>query len=137
MAPTLNKEFLDIQANYRVLIHSELVRDMIITYSQMHRTDNYSQHISVVWPVWLNGWVFVYQLTGCGFESHWYHLNLNKEFFDSQGIIQCRFILKHVRDMIITNKYRYSFIKLILQKNYLKIMVQQCFLLLKSSKKLL
>ena len=21
------------------------------------------------WPVWLNGWVFVHKLSGCGFES--------------------------------------------------------------------
>ena len=31
------------------------VRDMIRTYSQMHRTDKYSQHSSIIWPVWLNG----------------------------------------------------------------------------------
>ena len=24
-----------------------------------------------VWPVWLNGWVFVYALSGCGLESKW------------------------------------------------------------------
>ena len=35
----------------------------------MHRTDKYSQHSSIIWPVWLNGWVFVYELSGCGFES--------------------------------------------------------------------
>ena len=39
------------------------------TCSQMHRTDKYSQHTSVIWPVWLNGWVFVHELSGCGFES--------------------------------------------------------------------
>ena len=27
------------------------VRDMIRTYSQMHRTDKYSQHSSIIWPV--------------------------------------------------------------------------------------
>ena len=31
------------------------IRDMIRTYSQMHRTDKYSQHSSIIWPVWLNG----------------------------------------------------------------------------------
>ena len=31
------------------------VRDMIRTYSQMHRTDKYSEHSSIIWPVWLNG----------------------------------------------------------------------------------
>ena len=25
------------------------------------------------WPVWLNGWVFVYELSGCGFESRCGH----------------------------------------------------------------
>ena len=31
------------------------VRDMTRTYSQMHRTDKYSEHSSIIWPVWLNG----------------------------------------------------------------------------------
>ena len=25
-----------------------------------HRTDKYSEHSSIIWPVWPNGWVFVY-----------------------------------------------------------------------------
>ena len=33
------------------------------------RTLNYS----TTWPVWLNGWVFVYELSGCGFESRCSH----------------------------------------------------------------
>ena len=28
-------------------------RDMTRTYSQRHRTDKYSQHISIIWPLWL------------------------------------------------------------------------------------
>ena len=40
----------------------------------MHRTDKYSQHSSIIWLVWLNGWVFVYELSGCGFESRCCHL---------------------------------------------------------------
>ena len=28
------------------------------------------------WPVWPNGWVFVYQLSGCGFESCCSHLKV-------------------------------------------------------------
>ena len=27
------------------------------------------------WPAWPNGWVFVYKLSGCGFESSYSHLN--------------------------------------------------------------
>ena len=40
----------------------------IRTYSQMHRTDKYSQHSSIIYPVWLNDWVFVDELSTCGFE---------------------------------------------------------------------
>ena len=46
------------------------VRDMIRTYSQMHLTDMKWQHSSIIWQDWLNGWVFVYKLSGCGFESY-------------------------------------------------------------------
>ena len=31
----------------------------------MHRADKYSQHGPITWPGWLNGWVFVYKLSGC------------------------------------------------------------------------
>ena len=30
----------------------------------------YSQHTSIIWPVWLNGWVFVYKLKGCGIKFY-------------------------------------------------------------------
>ena len=54
----------------------KLVCDMIITYSQKHRTDKYSQHSLIIWTVWLNGWVLVYELSGCGFESRCCHLEI-------------------------------------------------------------
>ena len=69
---------------------------------------NYSRHRSIIWPVWPNGWVFVYELSGCGFESSCSHLNLDfapassKDFLDIQGTIECRFTLKRVLDMIRT-----------------------------------
>ena len=34
----------------------------------MHRTDKHSEHSSIIWPVWPNDWVFVYELSGSGFE---------------------------------------------------------------------
>ena len=47
---------------------------MIRTYSQMHRTDKYSQHSSIIRPAWLNGWAFVYKLlSGFGFEFRCSH----------------------------------------------------------------
>ena len=42
-------------------------------HSHMHHTDKYSQHSSIIWPVWLNGLVFIYELSSCGFESRCSH----------------------------------------------------------------
>ena len=38
------------------------------------------------WPVWLNGWVFVYKLSGCGFESSCSHLNFRFRACFEQGV---------------------------------------------------
>ena len=75
MAPAPCKEFLDIQASIECRFILKPVRDMTITYSQMQCTDKYSQDNSVIRPVWLNGCVFVYELSGCGFEFRCCHLN--------------------------------------------------------------
>ena len=40
------------------------VRDMIKAYIQIHGTDKYSQHSSIIWLVGINDWIFVYELTG-------------------------------------------------------------------------
>ena len=40
----------------------------------MHRTDKQSQHSLIIWSVWLNGWVFIYELSGCWFEPSCSHL---------------------------------------------------------------
>ena len=49
-----------------------------------------SCHVSVSkWihtPVWLNGWVFVYELSGCGFESSCSHLNFRFRACFEQGV---------------------------------------------------
>ena len=44
----------------------------------MHRTDKYSRHSSIIWPVWLNGWVYVYELSDCGFDSRCYRSQMFK-----------------------------------------------------------
>ena len=59
---------------YRVWIHSD-------SYSQIYRTTNYSQFSSIIWSVWRNSWVFIYELNGCGFEfccSHLVFITLQK-----------------------------------------------------------
>ena len=45
------------------------------TYSQMHGTNKHPQHSSVILQLCLNGRVFVYELSGCGFQSSCSHLN--------------------------------------------------------------
>ena len=50
--------------------------EMTRTYSQMHHTDKCSQHSPIIWPVWLNGWVFLSKLSGFAFMSSCSHLNL-------------------------------------------------------------
>ena len=52
------------------------VRDMTRTYSQIHRTDKHSQHSSIIWPVWPNGWAFASELSGCEFETRCSHLKI-------------------------------------------------------------
>ena len=42
----------------------------------MLRTDKHSQYSSIILPVWLNGWVLVYDLSGCGFKFSCSHLKL-------------------------------------------------------------
>ena len=78
MAPVLSEEFLEI--------HLKRVRDMIRTYIQMQHTNKYSQHSSITWPLWLNGWVFVYELSGCGFKSSCSHLNIRFRACFEQGV---------------------------------------------------
>ena len=63
----------------------------------------------IVWAVWLNGWLFVYELSGCGFESSCSHLKASdfflfssKGFLDIQATIRCGFTLKRMRGMVIT-----------------------------------
>ena len=66
---TGQKWYLYDQATIECRFTLKHVRDMIIIYSQMHCTDKYSQYSSIIRPIWLNGWVFLYELSRCGFES--------------------------------------------------------------------
>ena len=61
-------------SNNRVKIHSKNACVMIKT-TLMHYTDKYSQHSSIIWPVWINSWIFVYELSACGFGSCYSYLS--------------------------------------------------------------
>ena len=97
-----------LSGNYRVQIHSKGVCGMMITYSQMHRTDKSSQCRLIIWSVWLNNWVFVYELIGCGFESRYCHLNFRYRGCFEQGVLwysgnyRVQILLRCACDMIIT-----------------------------------
>ena len=58
---------------------------MTRTYSQMHRTGKFSEHSSNIWPVWLNGWMFVYELNSSGFKSSCNHLSFRIRARFEQG----------------------------------------------------
>ena len=49
--PVSSKELSDIQATIECGFTLKRVRDMTRTYSQMHATDKYSEHSSMIWPV--------------------------------------------------------------------------------------
>ena len=52
----------------------------------MHHADKYSQHSSIIKPVCLNGRVFLFELSGCRFESHCCHLNFRDGACFKQGV---------------------------------------------------
>ena len=55
IAPISSKKFLGIQTNIECGFTLKRTRDMIRTYSQMHRTNQYSQICSIIWWVWPKG----------------------------------------------------------------------------------
>ena len=71
----------------------------------MHGTNNYLEHSSIIWLVWPNGWVFVYELSGSVFQSSCSHLNFRLRASFVQGVpwqqatTVREFTLKRVSDM--------------------------------------
>ena len=88
------------------------------TYSQMCRTDKYSQYSSFTWSVWLIGLVFVYEQGGCGFEFSCSHLNFRFFTCLKQGVsrhsgnyrvwIHSETITWNNKNMIMHRIYKYS-----------------------------
>ena len=52
----------------------------------MNRADKYSEHYSIIWPVWANGRVFVYELSDSGFEPSSSDLKLIFSTCFKQGV---------------------------------------------------
>ena len=73
--PALRKEILDIRVTTECGFTLKRERNMTRTQNLIKCTDKYSQHSSIIWPVCLNGWVFIYELSGCAFMSNCNNLN--------------------------------------------------------------
>ena len=107
-APASSKDFLDIQATIECGFTLKRLRDMIRTYSQMHRTNKYSQHSSIIWSVSLNVWVFLYEMCGWRFAFSCSHLYFRFRACFEQGVPShsgnCRVSIHSecVREMITT-----------------------------------
>ena len=116
--PASRKDFLDIEVSIECELTLKHVRDMIGTYSQIHRTDKYSHYSSIIWPVWLNGWVFVFELSGCAFWLSCNHWNFRFGACFQQWVpwysgsiqesIELEFTLKCLRHMIGTYTQMHS-----------------------------
>ena len=89
MAPAWREEFLDIQATTECGFTLKRVGDMKKRYSHVHCTDKYSEHSPTIRYVWPTGWVFVYELSGFGFQSSCSHLNFRFRGCLEQGAPRC------------------------------------------------
>ena len=52
LEPASSKKFHDIQATIECGLTLNWVRDMTRIYTQMHHTDKYSEHKSILWSIW-------------------------------------------------------------------------------------
>ena len=74
-----------------------------------------SRNSLLVWPVWLNGLVFVYDLSGCGFESLCCHFNMTLKSFGSNfcfimnnvKVVGKELLMQYVNIPFKTRSYQY------------------------------
>ena len=72
----LNVKKLLAPSMCHVRILSDSNRIWTVQISTHNQTDKHSQHSSIILPVWLNGWVLVYELSRCGFEFRCCHIQI-------------------------------------------------------------
>ena len=78
---------------------------------QMHHTDKYLQHSSIIWSVWLNVWVFVYELSGCEFKPSCSHLDeLVSEDKGKTDLTKCENGTVYVFKIFLIYTYIYIYI---------------------------
>ena len=64
----------------------------------MEDIDRYLQHSSTIWPVWLNDWVFVFKLSGCGFEYRCNRLRAFLENVHTSDKKECEKVLSFLKN---------------------------------------
>ena len=108
---TDQKKTLNTDTFYAAMV---LVSEKMIDSNEIRTRNHLVRRQTLTYLVEFSDWVFIYELTGCGFESRCCHLNFkisfnfsSNMFLDIQTTIECRFTLKSVREMII----RYSPLK--------------------------
>ena len=67
--PTIDASFYAITFFHKLLLNDEPCSHFFFLLLTCLKMQNESQLIKLIRPVWLNGWVFVYELSCCGFES--------------------------------------------------------------------
>ena len=90
------------QARYLKLYMTERI--------QMHHRGKYWQHSSIIEPVWLYGWVFVYKLSGCGFKSHCSHLNFRYRTCLEEGVpwhFHSKTYMWHDKNTVFTSQFKH------------------------------
>ena len=61
IAPVLSENILDIKATTECTFTLKRIYDMIRIHKQLHHVHKYSQHSSNILPIWLNGFMCVYE----------------------------------------------------------------------------
>ena len=91
--------------NYWVWIRSErrTWHDKNIESNASYR--KYSEHSSIIWPVWPNGWAFVYELSGSGFKYSCSHLKSFLLFTSLTSILFLKFFIVFPYIALFINLY--------------------------------
>ena len=87
IADISSKKIPDIHATIEFGLTLKRLYDLTRTYSKMHRTDMYSHLRSIILSVLPNVWMFVYELSGCEFQSTCSHLNFRYCACFEQGVL--------------------------------------------------
>ena len=64
----------------------------------------HSRHSSVFWPLWLHGWVFVYELSGCRFESRCCHSDFRLSVLSVFFVLNQMFLTKTLKYVLSSLK---------------------------------